>query len=148
MVIRDHTARVKKKNERVFYQITRILNKVARDNPGYTPGKVNEVLWECFVETVREWLIIYKQPFAFYKNYVTLRVLNTDPTIKTYQYDIKRKGNDPILFVSLKNEIWRKRKKRYVASFIGEGWKMFEAARERFDEYISIKESGYVPTND
>lgn len=139
----DHTYKIKKKNEKIYYVVQRVMRKLKRLNPDKGAREIQDILYDTFLETVTEWLIWDKQPFSAFKNHFILQMINADgfPNMK---YNIKRRGNQPMLYIRLSGKLWWKRKINYAVLFHGKAYFEFLRARRQFEEYITLKESKYV----
>ncbi len=142
MTVRDDTYAVSRKCEKVYYRTERILRKLAKMN-NTTPGRLNKIIFETFIEVATEWLIVDKKPFSVYKNHAVFEVLNADATLGV-KYNIERRGNQPMPFISMDKSLMRKRKSILAVIFVGKARDLYLKARENFEEYISVKESKYA----
>lgn len=149
LTVKDDKRICGKKDQETRLLTNRYLTSIRKVNKSkLTETQIYKLIYDIYLEEIAKWLIEEKKEFTFYNNYITLVVINKDNLSIKYKYNIERHGNDPMLFIKAHKNMYKKFGRHFLATFTGKAKDMFDDARERFEEYLSLKERGYVKTKD
>lgn len=147
LTVRDDRKKCGKKDQETRLLTNRYLTSIKKTNKSsLTEGQIHRLIYDIYLEEIAKWLIEEKKEYTFYNNYITLVVVNRDHLSHKFKYNINRHGNDPMLFIKAHKNMYKKFGRHFLATFTGKAQDMFDDARRRFEEYLSLKERGYVKT--
>lgn len=149
LTVQDDRHQCGKKDQETRLLTNRYLASIKKRNKSsLTEGQIYKLIYEIYLEEIAKWLIEEKREFTFYNNYITLVIVNRDSLTHGFKYNIKRHGNDPMLFIKAHKNMYKRFGRHFLATFTGKANELFDDAKERFEEYMSLTERGYVKTKD
>lgn len=104
---------------------------------------IRKMYFKYWFEEFINWLLNGNEYVGIYKQ-IIMRIVNRDTRSKSFKYNIKTRGLDPILFIKIPTRLFYKNRRYYLAKVKGEMKERLDKLTEEGIEFISLKDSGYV----